>query len=287
MALLALAATALWGQNSGLSVTQPSWKGIEIGFVTKVEPPGDNGISQLPSGVSSNQGRAQHIIQDREHKRYFGYDVQLEPSEDGHTAQVRIQPLGPTSLAAATAGLGWTLLPLPEYPAILGVKVGDTIALDLLVNAATGQKIVDYLTLRHRGERPAGKLRDFSLADIELSLIRPRVQVNGKPVDAMANYQGGTSGAVVWLYLAGHGRFVLSLFPNEKLGFQKNGVASADTLSFRDGSTEYRIECGGPVAPGSGPYNLYMLHEAWNPGGVEPFVFGSADKAEWVVGTHF
>jgi hypothetical protein len=286
-ALLALAATALWGQDSGLSVRQSSWKGIEVGFVTKVEPPGENGNSRLPGGVSSNAGRAQHIIQDREHKRYFGYDVQLEPSEDGSTAQVRIEPLSPSSFTAATAGLGWTLLALPQYPVIPGVKVGDTVELDLLVNAATGQKIVDYLTLWRRQGGALGRLRDFSLADVELSLIRPRVQVNGKLVEAMANFQGGTSGAVVWLYLAGHGRFVLSLFPNEKLGFQKNGVAAADTLSFRDGSTEYRVECGAPVAPGSGPYNLYVLHEAWHSRGAEPFIVGSADKAEWVVGAHF
>ena len=120
------------------------------------------------------------------------------------------------------------------------------------MNPATGQKVTDYLTVVRRGEVAPGTARDFSLADVELSLYQPRVLLNGKPVEATANFQNATAGAVVWLYLAGHGRFVLSLFPNEKLGFQKNGVAAAHAFVFREGSTEYRFECANAVAPGSG-----------------------------------
>jgi hypothetical protein len=290
VALMAMAATALWGQESKLSVSDPSWKGIEVRFVTRMEPPGENAGDRLPGGVTSNTGLAQHVIQDREHKRYFGYDLRLEPSEDGNTALLRIEPLNPASAGPIPAGPGWTMLALPKYPVIPGLKVGDTVALDLLVNAATGQKIVDYLTLRHRGSaEELDRAHDFSLADVELSLKQPRVLVNGKlKFSADSGQFSGTSGAVVWFYLAGHGRFVLSLFPNEKLGYQKNGTASADTLLFRDGPTEYRIECASAVAPGSGPYNLYVVHEAeWRPGPFgEPFMLGSADKPEWVVGKH-
>jgi hypothetical protein len=125
--------------------------------------------------------------------------------------------------------------------------------------------------------------RDFTLADVELSLNQPRVRVNGKLVEDESNHRGGISGAVVWLYLEGHGRFVVSLFPDEKLGFRKNGMVTAEAMTFRDGATEYRVECSGRVAPGSGPYNLYVVHEAaWRAGA--PFAIGSADKAERVVG---
>jgi hypothetical protein len=227
------------------------------------------------------------MINDPAHKRYFGYDVRLEPSEDGNEAQIRIEPLTRTSAGEIAAGSGWTLLSLPKYPVIPNVKVGDTVALDLLVNAATGQKIVDYLTLARRGTPDASQVaRDFTLADVELSLMYPRVFVNGKPVEATANAPGGTSGAVVWLYLAGHGRFVLSLSQNAKLDFQKIGVAAADALWFREGSTEYRVECGSKVAPGPGAYNLYVAHEAdWRPRETgRAFLTGSADNPEWVVG---
>lgn len=289
VAFTVLAATGLWGQESKLSVYDSSWKGIEIRFVTKVEPPGENARDQLPGAIITDSGRAHHMINDPAHKRYFGYDVLLEPSEDGNTAQIRIEPLSHSSAGEISAGAGWTLLALPKYPVIPGVKVGDTVALDLLMNAATGQKIVDYLTLARHGSPDASQAaRDFTLADVELSLMYPRVSINGKWAEGTANDPGGTSGAVVWLYLAGHGRFVLSLLPNTKLGFQKNGVASADTLWFREGSTEYRVECGSKIAPGPGAYNLYVVHEAtWRPGRpAEPFRFGSADKPEWVVGKH-
>jgi hypothetical protein len=277
-AALAFAATALMAQESHLSVGGgPSWKGIEIWFVTKMEPPG----TELHGGVITGSGRAHHIIKDDAHKRAFGYDVALDPGEDGKTAQIRIEPWNP-STSKVTFDPGWTFLELPKYPVIPNVKVGDTVALDLLVNAATGQKVVDYLTLRRHGAMSLeSEARDFTLADVEMTINQPRISANGKVAPAF-DLQGGTSGVVVWLYLAGHGRFILSLVPNEKLGFKKNGVVSADGLLFRDGAAEYRVECNGRVAPGSGTYNLYVLHEAnWRGG---PGMIGSADKAELVVG---
>jgi hypothetical protein len=277
-------ATVLWGQESTLSVGDPSWKGIEVRFVTKAEPPGENARAQLPGAIITDHGRAHHIIEDAAHKRAFGYDLLLEPGGDGTTVQLRIEPMKLSNPRAYTVEPGWTLLELPTYPVIPKVRVGDTVALDLLMNRATGQKITDYLSVVRRMEAAA---HDFSLADVELFLNQPRMWVNGRPVEATANFQGGISGPVVSMYLAGHGRFVLSLGPNEKLGFQKGGVTSANTLTFREGSTEYRVDCGGAVAPGPGRYNLYVEHEAgWRPSrgdaGVS-FLLEAADKAEQLV----
>jgi hypothetical protein len=280
--LLLLAATTLWGQEGLWANGGSSWKGIEIRFATQVEPAGERRV-KLPSAVVVESGRVHHLITDAAHKRYFAYDVVLEPNSDGTAAQIRIEPLH--SSQEISAGHGNTLLALPNYPVIPNVKVGDTVALDLLANPATGQKIVDYLTLMRRATI-SDSAHDFRLADVQLTLGQPRMLVNG----ASANVPGpnyGVSGAVVWLYLTGHGRFVLSLFPNEKLGFQKSGVVSGDALSFRDGPVEYRVECSRAIVPGSGSYNLYVVHEAeWRPRGSEPFLIGSADKAEWVVGKH-
>jgi hypothetical protein len=285
--MTALAATALWGQESTLSVGDPSWKGIEVRFLTKVEPSGENARGQLPGAIIIDHGRAHHMISDVAHKRKFGYDLRLETSEDGKTVQLRIEPLKFSDPRDYSVEPGWTLLALPKYPVIPNLRVGDTVALDLLVNPATGQKIVDYLTLK-RSERRAASVEahDFSLADVQMILDPLRVQVNGKLVEVPASFQGGMSGNVVWMYLAGHGRFVLSLFPDEKLGFQRNGVVAAKTLTFREGSTEIRVECRSAIAPGSERYNLYVLHEpGWRAyRSTEPFEFGAADKAEYVVG---
>lgn len=283
-AWIALAATAMWGQESSLSVSDPAWKGLEVRFVTKVEPPGENARAKLPGAIIGEKGRAHHLINDPAHKVTFGYDLSLEPSDDGQTVQLRIEPMK-TSDPRSYVQPGWTLLALPRYPVLPKVKIGDTVALDLLVNRSTGQKIVDYLTVVRQTEGPA---HDFTLADVDLTLMEPRVRVNGNLLDATAKFQGGTSGTVVWLYLPGHGRFILSLFPNEALGFHRNGVAAGDTITFREGSAEYHVACSVAVAPGQGRYHLYVAHEPeWQAyGGANEFQIGSADKAEWVVGKH-
>jgi hypothetical protein len=283
--LLTLATTTLSGQDNGLGVTDPSWNGIWIRFVTKVEPSGDYVRDRLGGAVLTEPGKPHHVIDDPVHKRTFGYDLRLEPSADGNAAQLRIEPLRAPQYSVKN---GWTLLGLPRYPVVPNLRIGDTVALDLLVNPATGQKIVDYLTLERADRPPANRAHDFSLADVQLSLDRPRVLTNGKLVESTANFQGGTSAAVVWLYLDGHGRFIMSLFPNDRLGFQKNGTAAGNTLTFRDGPTEYRVECAGAVAPGDGPYNLYVVHEpGWRADSPSvPVELGSAGNAAWITGKH-
>jgi hypothetical protein len=285
MIALALAASSLQAQESSLTAGGgPEWKGLDVRFLTKVEPPGSNARAQLPGAVlAEGDGVAHHIINDDAHKRSFGYDLRLEPATDGLSAQVRIEPLNAPRYSVQT---GWTMMRLPKYPIISNVRLGDTVALDLLVNTATGQKIVDYRTLE-RADRPDPKrAHDFSLDDVMLSLDRPRVLVNGKPVESTGNFLGGTAAAVVWIYLRGHGRFILSLFPNENLGFQKNGLTGANALTFRDGASEFRLECSSSVAPGDGPYNLYIVHEPdWRPySAADPIEVGSADKAQLIVG---
>jgi len=68
-------------------------EGIDVQFVTRVEPPGENPRGRLPGAVITDAGRAHHIINDPAHKRSFGYDLRLEPSADGNTVQLRIEPL--------------------------------------------------------------------------------------------------------------------------------------------------------------------------------------------------
>ncbi len=269
----------LFAQTGGLTVSNQAWRGLEIRFETKIEPPG----TLLPGGVITGPDRVHHIINDAAHHRAFGYDIGLDPAADGQTAQIRIERWNPAE-SKISFHAGWTFLQLPKYPVIPNVKVGETVALDLLVNSSTGQKVVDYLTLRRRDDIDLrNPPHDFTVADAELTLAGPRVFVNGK-LDAEES-AGGMSGAVIWLYLEGRGRFVLSLIPNDKLGFARNGVVSRNGLLFHDRGAEFRVECDSRIAPGSGTYNLYLRQEReWRPGGGPPFQFGSADSAALVVG---
>jgi hypothetical protein len=269
--LIALMATALWGQESNLSA---GFGEFQVRFLTRVEPPGENARERLPGGVVVYQGRVLHTIDDSANKREFAYELLLEPSQDGNTVQIRVESVRLPNPWQFAASPGRTLIELPKYPVIPKVKVGDTVALDLLVNPATGQKIVDYLTVVRRGGEPAEPARDFTVADADLRIDRPRVSVNGKLVYASANSGDSVSGTEVYIYLAGHGRFMLSLAPHEKHPYQKNGVASGNTITFHDGTTEYRVECATRVVPGEGRYNLYVVHEPGWTGMGEPFSMG-------------
>jgi hypothetical protein len=282
---MALAATLSWGQENSIRLDGgPSWKGFSIRFSSKLEPDPTGASSELGGTVIDLPGGVvgQRFIDDPAHKRSFGYDVRLIPSADGSTAEIRIEPLHAAEHAVQR---GWTQfgLPagLPKYPVIPGLSVGDTVALDLLVNPSTGQKIVDYITLERQPVREP--VHDFSLADVRLFLDRPHVLLDGKLLESTADFRGG----VVWLYVEGRGRFVFSLFPNQKLGFRDSGMVAGNALTFRDGTTEFRVECKSAVAPGQGPYNLYVVREPnWRPRGATPrqnIQFGSADRAESVV----
>jgi hypothetical protein len=275
LVLFAVAVVAMWGQESNLSVSDPSWNGIEVRFLTKMEPAGA-ADGRFPGGVLVEHGRVHHLIDDAAHKRTFGYDLSVIPEADGNTVQLKITPMKFADGKPYAVQPGWKLIELPKYPMIPKTKVGETVALDLLVNPATGQKLIDYLTVVNSAHQSEGPAQDFALSDVELSLMNPRVQVNGK---LSVTSKGGTMGQVIWLYLPGHGRFTISLLPNEKRGFARNGTASGTTFGFRDRANEYRVDCSGSVAPGSGRYNLYVRHEPrWYPGPEETFLIGSNDR---------
>ncbi|HVW10197.1 MAG TPA: hypothetical protein VHC90_16535 [Bryobacteraceae bacterium] len=281
--LLLFCAASLRGQ---LVAEGPAWKGLQIEFVTRLEPghalPSFNG-SVIDEGVSG--AFAQRFIDDPVHRATFGYELRLEPAPGGDSATLHIEPLHDPQHIMKN---GWSRfgLPagLPKYPVIPNLRVGDTVAIDLLVNPSTGQKIVDYLTLKKKGR--ATMLHDFSLADIQLFLDRPDVTVGDKTYPGTSPI--GVAGSVVWLYIEGYGRYIFSLFPNEKSGFRKNGAIYSGELQFRDRDTPFRVSSKSAIAPGDGPYNLYMLSQpSWHPGdSFDPIRIGAASNIESLLEAH-
>jgi hypothetical protein len=263
--LIALAATSsIYGADDGLRVSHPAWKGLAIRFVTKSEPPKE-GDGQLHGGVLSDRdhdGVWHHFIDDPVHKIKFGYDLTLTPAADGASADIHIQPLHTSDVSAEP---GWKLLGPVKYPVIPNVKLGDTVVLDLLVNSASGEKIVDYLTLERWNGPPATQAHDFTLSDVKLYLDRPRVWINGKLAQATAQEKGGTAGNEVWFYLTGYGRYTFSLFPTVKHGSYKGGTVTGKAITFQDGSTAFRLQCESRIAPGNGVYKLSRRHNTSEP----------------------
>jgi hypothetical protein len=217
---------------------------------------------------------------DSAQRKYFGYDINVEPAAQANTYQVTLRPLsiGAERIISKDAS-GWALLALAAYPAPHTVHGGDTIALDLFTNAVTGQKIVDYIRINDSKREVytvSGSPRDFTVADAELRLMDPRLSINNKPSPATANLAGGVTGAAIWFSVPDLGRYYLSLAPRPDLGFQKAGEIRGNTLTFKIDGDTLTLDCNGRIAPGKSAYNLYVLHDAaWRPGNPEArHVFG-------------
>ena len=61
-------------------------------------------------------------------------------------------------------------------------------------------------------------------------------------------------------------------------------MLQGSTMTFRNGPSEYRLECASPIAPGSGVFNIYLHFQPGAPKGAgSQFMIGGADKGAWLV----
>jgi hypothetical protein len=243
---------------------------------------------------------------DRREHVYFGYDVSIESLPQPNTYRVTFGHLSMTPKDALVLDgdpSSWTSLPAPNWggPAVRTVRGGEVLSLDLLTNNATGQKIVDYVTVQGPSAEPAadpwhadfiyetGMPRDFRADDAALEIRRPQISVNGDAGISAATTAPVVYGPAVWFYLPMRGRFILSLTPHPDLGFRDAGEIRGSTANFKVGSDTFNLVSGGRIAPGSGPFNLYVLNDpTWQPtsgtGNPSDSLWGSADRLDQLIG---
>jgi len=286
--VLLLLLTAAPPLASQVSVVAPNE--MEVQMTARMEP----GSVQVPSGVVAIvQGRYHRVVLDRGQRRFFAYDVFVEPKNGSTSLQVRIEPFSLSATEFARTQMvdaSWAYMPLLKYPVVPEVRAGDTVAIDLLENPATGQKVVDYLVFKRsspvNNNADLAPLEDLSLDAVELQLENCRISVNGSILDASTRLGGSISGAALWFYVPERGRFVMSLLPNSELGFRRAGEVSNRSLTFTDDSERYEIRSTSRIVPAGGRFNLYVLHDPeWRPAVSEsnsPLIVGAADRAEWL-----
>jgi hypothetical protein len=268
--------TAAFAQSETHSYTRvmsgsATQNNVGFSYETRLEPPSPTLANGIGGGTIGGTSATHRFMTDSAQRKYFGYDILVEALPQPNTYRVTFRPL---SISAEKIHpndpAGWTMVPLSGYPAPQTVHGGDTIALDLFTNPATGQKIVDYIRIKDRARELVyandSPPRDFSVADAELRLMAPHVSINGKLHPATADQAGGIAGAAVWFYLPDHGRYFLSLMPHPELGFQKAGEVRGSSLNFTAGGDTITVECNGRIAVGYAAYNLYVLAEpGWRP----------------------
>jgi hypothetical protein len=239
-------------------------------------------------GVVVGKIRFHRYTTESDSRKYFGYDLLMEPLPEANTYRVTVRPL---SIDATQLHLkdpaAWSELRLPGYPPPQILHDGDTIALDLFTNAETGQKIVDYIHIPEKKHKrlvytASGRARDFTVEDAELNLKDPQISVNGRVLVApTGDYTGGVTAAIVWFYLPERGRYFLSLVRHPPHRFQKAGEVRGSTLSFTISGEHIVVDCNGRIAPGYDAYNLYVLHQAgWRPKDGAAFESAGGDRLD-------
>jgi GWxTD domain-containing protein len=225
---------------------------------------------------------AHRVISDSSTGQYFGYDVVVEPVGDTKKFRVSIRPLSVPppdgfklkSLSAAA---------LPKYPGDMEVDEGDTIALEVLSHGATGEKVIDYITIKRtrrtdqvldtfpgtrtwaasQTETPGTVAKSRPLAftpdAIELRLTSPKLYVNGGESKAGGSEWGGMiEGTLLWVYVPGKARFTFSLFPRTEAEFKNNAVLDANRITFRHESESYEVLSQAAILPNGGNWKIWV-----------------------------
>ena len=262
----------------------------------RVNPPSGS----PPRGLtSSHHGRSRpgksyftRSVMDSANHEYFGYEVLLVEQQSG-TYLATFGKLPITSMeASATAADGeqWSIpaLVLPE-PRI--VHDGDVIGIELMTDATTSDKLIEDVTIQpfsqratiaspipplgrggpgQPGERAVptveGPPRDFLAADAEMRLTQPRVTLNGTVQPAAGRAAPSVTGNLLWFYIPGRGRYILSLVPRSELEFHKASEVRGGRITLRLNSDAITLECFSEIATRHAPYNLYVLLDSkWEP----------------------
>jgi len=81
--------------------------------------------------------------------------------------------------------------------------------------------------------------------------------------ESVGEWQGtGCSGALLWFYLPGRGRIILSLEPHEGYGFEKLGEIEDNKIAFSAGGDRYQCVSSAPITRAGERLSVWVLHDA-------------------------
>ena len=299
-----------------------SLNGVDFYWETRLVPPVpplDDRLRMLT--LTSGTDTVHRVMIDRSRKVFFGYDAQVTVVRTESDTKYRIAfgPLSYTIELRSVLGEDartWKLLPAPRFPAPRVVRNGEVLELTLLTNDAQRQQLSEYVTLqepRRTGfniEPPreftfaGGTPRDFAAGDVELQLQEPRVNTTGLSLTAPQSAPlewasrdnadltafkspGSAAGPIIWIYLPGRGRFLLSLTPRSE--FRRAGEVRGSTLRFTVEGQTYDVWSSSRIAPATAAFNLYVRRQPeWKPSypnaNLDTVHIGAADRLEYLLG---
>lgn len=210
------------------------------------------------------------ILTDSNRRVIFGYDLWVKADPLTRRFSVAVLPSDEafrrTFLKeSVNARLDASFPTFPKSATPQTLDDGDTVSLELLVNAESGLKIVDLVrvtfdrtTLIDHGSESVP--RDFTLEAVALSIKGYQLMVNGNLV-GQSKSATGYSGSLLWFYVPGHGRFIFSLVPRDGYEFRKVGVLDGNKIEFVTDGEHYEWFSGSEILPNGGRWNLWVLRD--------------------------
>jgi hypothetical protein len=224
------------------------------------------------TGIERTEGKMflRRFVRDGLRQVYVSYAVTVEALPDG-TYRASFGPLSDQPPADVRGKPDWRVLSPAKYPVPQILRDEDTVRVELYAEGTklnTTRDLVDYI---HAGREDRMVMRkeaprDYYADDAEIAVTRPRIRVNGVTCDCVAVLPDTIRGPVVWVYVPGHGRYVLSLHAHPELGFESAGEAAGNSLTFTADGNVFRIDATERVAAGSGTYTIHMSPDSgWMP----------------------
>lgn len=223
----------------------------------------------LPQALLGADNTVHRVLLDREGKLVFAYDLRVEPHAAARRFTVTAAPVAAEFEAqllrarrAAAPSQGPASVPtLARAAGPQTLDDGDSVSLDLLVNPLTGVRVADVFKVSfERARLWQAAPRDFTADSAQLA-VRDHTLLVGGEIVAGGRAARGVAGALVWFYVPGRGRFVLSLVPRDGYDFRKIALIEGNRVSFEFRGERYEWVSGAAVVGGGGTWHAWVLHD--------------------------
>ena len=211
------------------------------------------------------------VITDQAGTLVFAYDLVITSDTSGRLFNVKARPVSRSFEGQLRARVDQSLSRATTIPTLTRqtseqlIKTGDTLAIDLLVNGRDGSKLVDFISIATEMSALIEKLppqppRDFEIANVELKLKDYQLHINEQRVIGLEG-RHNCAGPLVWLYVAGVGRFIFSLTSHDGYDFKKVATIENNRISFTWKGSRYEWISRDSIIDGGGVWNLWLLHD--------------------------
>lgn len=233
-----LFAVACGLRAGSLSLTYPDGTSLNI----EIASTGSTVVGSYNGAVESEGAVWNRVVYDKTGKAIFAYALEAGRGSPPDKFYIRIKPVELAYAWKLQKGGVPTVSAIREFA---DVKSGQSVALDILYNRTTGDKIYDLL---QPFAAPVGD---------ELAFSGMSMTVNGQALKELAGV--GMTGAGVLIYAPGHGAWVMAA--QARPGFSAIGHVEGGRLWFESDGDRVEIQSKGPVLSNPEKNVVWVRHE--------------------------